>query len=162
MILEKSFLTLIGQGFWMLLVCRGGGLDHPTPSRWTLWKTKFFFDFQKAHNEIGKVTIFGTSRPLFSWRKDVWKKCPALLGLTLFGFRVRVIPGINPTYGKMDRPCSNDSKTYVIHKQRDKQSDIKNRVQREQSAWEIKLVISFNPIPVTCLLEQSKPGNEQD
>ena len=27
-----------------------------------------FIDFLKVYNELGKVTKFGTSRPLFSWR----------------------------------------------------------------------------------------------
>ena len=46
-------------------------LDHPK----TLWKTKkIFFAFLKVHNELGKVTKFGTSRPLFSWRNSHLKK----------------------------------------------------------------------------------------
>ena len=56
---------------------RGGGwisphlLDHPK----TLWKTKkFFFDFLKVHNELGKVTKFGGSRTHFSWRNGRLKK----------------------------------------------------------------------------------------
>ena len=42
-------------------------LDHPK---------KFLFDFLKIHNELGKVTKFGTSRPLFSWRNSHLKKGP--------------------------------------------------------------------------------------
>ena len=55
---------------------RGGGwislhlLDHLK----TLWKNKFFFDFLEVHNELGKVTKFWTSRPLFSWRNSHLKK----------------------------------------------------------------------------------------
>ena len=57
---------------------RGGGwisphlLDHLK----TLWKTKKNFDFPKVHNELGKVTKFGSFTTLFSWRngrlKIVW------------------------------------------------------------------------------------------
>ena len=49
-----------------------------------------FFDFLKVHNELGKVTNFGTSRPLFSWRngqlKKVWADSAplALIGLMKF------------------------------------------------------------------------------
>ena len=72
-------LTLIGQGFWMLLECGGGWisphlLDHPK----TLWKTKkILFDFLKVHNELGKVTKFWTSKPLFSRRNGRLKKVRA-------------------------------------------------------------------------------------
>ena len=72
---------------------RGGGwisphlLDHLK----TLWKTKkFFFDFLKVYNELGKVTKFWTSRPLFSWRnshlKKVWANSapPAPIGLSQY------------------------------------------------------------------------------
>ena len=59
---------------------RGGGwisphlLDHLK----TLRKTKKkFFDFLKVHNELGKVTKFWTSRPLFSWRNSHLKKVQA-------------------------------------------------------------------------------------
>ena len=44
----------------------------------------------KKNNELGKVTKYGTSRPLFSWRngclKKVWADLappPALIGLNL-------------------------------------------------------------------------------
>ena len=48
---------------------------------------KIVFDFLKVHNELGKVTKFWTSRPLFSWRNSHLKKVradsapPALIGL---------------------------------------------------------------------------------
>ena len=74
---KKGFLTLIERGSWMLLESGVGGwisphlLDHLK----TLWKTKKnFFDFLKVHNELGKVTKFWTSRPLFSWRNSHLKK----------------------------------------------------------------------------------------
>ena len=61
-------------------------LDHPK----TLWKTKkILFDFLKVHNELGKVTKFWTSKPLFSRRNGRLKKVradsapPALIGLKL-------------------------------------------------------------------------------
>ena len=60
-----SCLTLIGRGFWMLPECGGGGLNQPAPSRSpknTVKNQKNFFDFPKVHNELGKVTKFGTSR----------------------------------------------------------------------------------------------------
>ena len=72
-------LTLIGRGFWMLLES-GGGLNQPTPSRSpqnTVKNQKNFFDFLKVHNELGKVTKFWTSRPLFSWRNSHLKKVRA-------------------------------------------------------------------------------------
>ena len=75
----QLLLTLIGRGFWMLLESGGGGLNQPAPSRSpqnTVKNQKFFFDFPNVHNEIGKVTKFGPSRTLFSWRngclKIVW------------------------------------------------------------------------------------------
>ena len=49
---------------------------------------KNFFDFLKVHNELGKVTKFWPSRPLFSWRNSHLKKVladsgpPRLIGLT--------------------------------------------------------------------------------
>ena len=61
---------------------RGGWISpHLLDHLKTLWKTKkFFFDFLKVHNELGKVTKFWTSRPLFSWRnshlKKVWADSP--------------------------------------------------------------------------------------
>ena len=36
-----------------------------------------FFDFLKVYNELGKVTKFWTSRPLFSWRNSHLKKVRA-------------------------------------------------------------------------------------
>ena len=52
-------------GSWMLL--ESGGLNQPTPSRspQNTDKPNFIFDFLKVHNELGKVTKFWTSRPLF-------------------------------------------------------------------------------------------------
>ena len=44
----------------MLLECRGG---------WTACTFWFFFDFLEVLNELGKVTKFGTSRPLFLMEK---------------------------------------------------------------------------------------------
>ena len=77
---QTNVLTLIGQASWMLLESGGGGwisphlLDHPK----TLWKTKKnLFDFLKVHNELGKVTKYWTSRPLFSWRNGRLKKVRA-------------------------------------------------------------------------------------
>ena len=55
------------RGSWMLLES-GGGLNQPAPSRSpknTVKNQKFFFDFLKVHNELGKVTKFWTSRPFF-------------------------------------------------------------------------------------------------
>ena len=40
-------------------------------------KQKFFFDFQKVYNELGKVTKFRISRPLISWRKSQQEKVQA-------------------------------------------------------------------------------------
>ena len=54
----------------------GGGAEQPAPSRSpqnTVKNQKFFFDFRKVHNELGKVTKFGTSRTLFSWRNGLLK-----------------------------------------------------------------------------------------
>ena len=52
----------------MLLEC-GGELLLDQPK--TLCKNKIFiFDFPKVHNELGKVTKFGTSRPLFI--REIW------------------------------------------------------------------------------------------
>ena len=75
----------------MLLESGGGGwisphlLDHLK----TLWKTKKkFFDFLKVHNELGKVTKFWTSKPLFHGEIAIWKSvgwfCPSttLIGLS--------------------------------------------------------------------------------
>ena len=58
---------------------RGGWISpHLLDHFKTLWKTKiFFWDFLKVHNELGKVTKFGTSRPLFSWRNGRLKKVRA-------------------------------------------------------------------------------------
>ena len=59
---------------WTLNVAWVGGhiLDHTK----TLWKTKIcFFDFLKVYNESWKVKKFWTSKPLFSWRITIWKKC---------------------------------------------------------------------------------------
>ena len=50
-------LTLIGWGSWMLLESGGG------------WKS-----FLKVLDKLGKVTKFGTSRPLFHGEMDGWKK----------------------------------------------------------------------------------------
>ena len=62
----------------------GGGLNQPASSD---HPKKFLFDFLKIHNELGKVTKFGTSRPLFHGEIAIWKKCgliqpspPALIG----------------------------------------------------------------------------------
>ena len=49
-----------------MLLKLGGGLIGPTPSR----KPKITFDFLKVHNEFGKVTQFGTSKPPCSWRNS--------------------------------------------------------------------------------------------
>ena len=63
-------LTLIGWGSWMLLESGGG------------WKS-----FLKVLDKLGKVTKFGTSRPLFHGEMDGWKKYeliqppPRLIGL---------------------------------------------------------------------------------
>ena len=74
---------------------QGGGLNQPAPSRSpqnTVKNQKIFFDFLKVHNELGKVTKFWTSRPLFSWRNSHLKKVRAdsaprtLIGLTLWKF----------------------------------------------------------------------------
>ena len=69
-------LTLIERGSWMLLESVGG-LNQPAPSRSpqnTVKNQIFFFDFWKVNNELGKVTKFWTSRPLFSWRNSHLKK----------------------------------------------------------------------------------------
>ena len=50
----------------MLLECRGGGTESAK---------KFFFDFLKVNNELGKVKKFGTSRSLFHGEIAIWKKC---------------------------------------------------------------------------------------
>ena len=62
-----------------MLLESGGGLNQPAPSRSpknTVKNQNFFFAFLKVHNELGKVTKSGTSKPLFSWRnchqKKVW------------------------------------------------------------------------------------------
>ena len=55
------------RGSWMLLGS-GGGLNQPAPSRSpqnTVKNPKFFFDFLKVHNELGKVTNFGLPDPFF-------------------------------------------------------------------------------------------------
>ena len=72
-------LTLIERGSWILLESGGGWISpHLLDHLKTLWKTKkFFFDFLKVHNELGKVTKFWTSRPLFSWRNSHLKKVRA-------------------------------------------------------------------------------------
>ena len=60
----------------MLLESRGG-LNQPAPSRSpqnTVKNPKIFFAFLKVHNEWGKVTKFGTFKPLFSWRNWRLKK----------------------------------------------------------------------------------------
>ena len=67
----------------------GGGLKEHAPSSISSQNTvkTYFFDFLKVHNELGKVTKFWTSRPLFSWRNSHLKKGwadsapPALIGL---------------------------------------------------------------------------------
>ena len=66
-----------GSGRWWLCL-----LDNSK----SLWK--IFFDILEAHNELGKFTKFGTSRPIFSWRNGWLKKVradsappPALIGL---------------------------------------------------------------------------------
>ena len=74
----------------------GWGLIVPAPSRSpqnTVKTKKFFFAFLKVHNELGKVTKFGTSKPLFSWRNCHLKKVradsapsPALIGLNAHGW----------------------------------------------------------------------------
>ena len=52
-----------------------------------------FCDFLKVHNELGKVTKFGTSITLFSWRNEhlkiVWADSapPAPIGLIKEHFR---------------------------------------------------------------------------
>ena len=48
----------------------------PAPSR-SPQKFCDFFYFLKVHNELGKVTKFWTSRPLFSWRNSHLKKVRA-------------------------------------------------------------------------------------
>ena len=68
-------LTLIEWGSWLLLESRGGWIsphhpDHPK----TLQNPKFF---PNVHNELGKVTKFGTSRPHFSWRNSHLEKVQA-------------------------------------------------------------------------------------
>ena len=74
-----SALTLIGRGFWMLLECR-------SPQN-TVKNPNFFLAFLKIHNELGKVTKFGTSRPLFHGEIAIGKKVqadsapPSLIGL---------------------------------------------------------------------------------
>ena len=68
-----------GAGFLNVAWVWGGTmcphlLDHPK----ALQKTKnFLFDFLKVYYELGKVTKFRTSRPLFSWRKSHRKKVRA-------------------------------------------------------------------------------------
>ena len=72
-------LTLIERGSWML---------------------------PKVHNELEKVTIFWTSRPLFSWRNSHLKKCgyivpPAPLGLsTSFIVTIFIIPINDSIFGR--------------------------------------------------------------
>ena len=65
--LENALIMpMIGRGSWILL-------NQPTPSRSPQNSVKnrnFFFAFLKVHNELGKVTKFGTSKPLFSWRNS--------------------------------------------------------------------------------------------
>ena len=66
-----------------------GGLNQPAPSisPQNTVKKQFFFDFLEVHKELGKVTKFGTSKTLFSWRNSNLKKmqadsaAPPLLGL---------------------------------------------------------------------------------
>ena len=84
-------LTLIGRGFWILLES-GGGAPSRSPQN-TVKNQNIFFAFLKVHNELGKVTNFGTSKPLFSWKNSHLKKCgliqPPSTGLGLlfkFGY----------------------------------------------------------------------------
>ena len=64
----EALLTLIERGSWMLLESGGGGwisphiLDHLK----TLWKTNFFFDFLKVHND-------GPPNPFFHGEIAIWK-----------------------------------------------------------------------------------------
>ena len=51
----------------------GGAESHQN----TVKNQKKNFAFLKVHNELGKVTKFGTSRPLFSWRNERLKKVRA-------------------------------------------------------------------------------------
>ena len=51
--------------------------------------------------------------------------------LTLFGCGDKITTDINPMYGYIDRPCHNESKTYVNHRQTEKQTKTINRVQSE-------------------------------
>ena len=48
----------------------------PAPSR-SPQNTVKKIDFLKVHNELGKVTKFWASRPLFSWRNSHLKKVRA-------------------------------------------------------------------------------------
>ena len=90
-------LTLIERGSWMLL--DSGGLNQPAPTRSpqnTVKNKKKFFDFPKVHNELEKVTKFGISRPLFSWRKGWLKKVqaehtPPLIGLMPYTIYIQSI-----------------------------------------------------------------------
>ena len=62
------------------MLLESGGLKQPAPSRSpqnTVKKQKNVFDFLKVHKELGKVTKFWTSRPLFSWRNSHLKKVQA-------------------------------------------------------------------------------------
>ena len=75
----NSLVALIERGSWMLLKS-GGGMNQPTPStspQNTVKNQNFYVDFLKVHNELGKVTTFWTSRPLFSWRNSHLKKVQA-------------------------------------------------------------------------------------
>ena len=72
------------------LECGGGTmcphlLDHPK----TLWKTHFF-DFLKVYNELGKVTRFGTHRPLFHGEMNEWMN-ERLIGLRFIQMYIMLV-----------------------------------------------------------------------
>ena len=55
-----------------------------------------FFDILNDHNELGKVTRFGTYRPLFHGEMNVWKKCgliqpPRLIGLRFIQMYIMLV-----------------------------------------------------------------------
>lgn len=64
-------------------------LADPPPSPPSMEFSIIDFFFEPFPNELGKVTTFWTSRPLFSWRNSHLKKvradsAPALIGLRQF------------------------------------------------------------------------------